>query len=151
MQRNIRRARKEKSNFSTVAGSALYRTRTHTTCTHLLASELPSSVWLNIWCQLPPFHSKTNWTDASSRRRGDITPAASWRVVFCRCAPTGCSSNHDAPVRSHGCRMKCHRRPHSLGAGLVCGLCGPHVQISQKIAINPPPRSPPPKSRLEES
>lgn len=49
---------------------------------------------------------------------GDITPAASWLVVFCRCGPTGCSSNHDAPVRSHGCRMKCHRRLHSQGAGL---------------------------------
>lgn len=112
----------------------------HTTCTQLLASELQSSVWLNIWCQPPPFHSKTNWTAASSRRWGDITPAASWLVVFCRCGPTGCSSNHDAPVRSHGCRMKCHRRPHSQGAGLVCGLCGPHVQISGKWQP-PPPRS----------
>lgn len=50
----------------------------HTKCTQLLASELQSSVWLNIWCQLPPFHSKTNWTAASSRRTDDITRAA-WR------------------------------------------------------------------------
>lgn len=116
------------------AGGALHRTR-NTTCTQLLPSEPQSSVWLNIRCQPPPFHSKTNWTAASSRRWGDITPAASWLVVLSRCGPTGCSSNRDAPVRSHGCRMKCHRRPHSRGAGFVRGLCGPHVQISGKISL----------------
>lgn len=53
----------------------------HTKCTQLLASELQSSVWLNIWCQLPPLHSKTNWTAASSRRTDDITRAAWWHAT----------------------------------------------------------------------
>lgn len=70
----------------------------------------------------------------SSEQRGNMLRLSS--VVFF-CNPSGCPSGHDAPAGSHGCRMKCHQRPHSQRRDFVSGLCGPRAEI--RANGNPPP------------